>query len=194
MRRVGVLTLLVLVATVFFVAGCAKVRIQTIDPLTMRHTYSIAIATSFPPDETTKTVVGDMEEVMKMEVQRFTPIVSHPLYLKDPIHKIADIPQDLRDEADALFLLDEVSYTPPPRARLVIKFRVWEFASGYKGPRTITVDCDCQGMGSQEALNILAKQATRHILRGIWGPPETDLPTGLGGLVDFGREGMGGGF
>ncbi len=188
------ITTLLLLGLAILTAGCAKVRVKTIDPLTMRHTYSIAIATSFPPDTITKTVVGDMKEVMEMEVQRFTPVVSDPLYIKDKIARVADIPQDLREQADALFLLDEVSYTPPPHAELVLKFRVWEFASGYKGPRSITVDCDCQGMDSREALDVLAKQATRHILRGVWGPPETDLPSGLGGLADFGREGLGGGF
>ena len=185
---------LVLLSGLFLLAGCARVRVNTIAPLTMKHTYSIVLATSFQPDATAKKVVADMKEVMEFEVQRFTPVVAKPLYLKDPIKRVSDIPQDLRDQGDALFLLDEVSYTPPPHAKLVLKFRVWEFASGYKGPRTITVDCDCQGISSQEALTTLAKQATRYILRGIWGPPETDLPSGLGGLSDFGWGYISGGY
>jgi len=184
--------LFIVVGLVLFMAGCARVRVNTIAPLTMKHTYSIVLATSFSPHDAATRVMKDMKEVMEYEEQRFTPILANPLYIKDKIERVADIPQDLRDQADALFLFDEIKYTSPPRARLELMFRVWEFASGYKGSRTITVDCDCQGVNSQEALTLLAKQATRYILRGIWGPPETDLPSGLGGLSDFGFGYIGG--
>lgn len=163
--------------------GCGQhIRVNNMDPLPLKHTYALVIATSYPPQETTKEVVQTMKEEMEFEDQVFTPFLSSPLQLKDK-------PESLKDIGDTLLLIRKVIYQPPPQAKITLNMEFFEFATGEKAPRSITVSCACPKIGKKEALKLLSKEATRHILEEIEPPDDAVLSKGFSGLGDGGAEG-----
>ena len=179
MRRAAVL----IVFLAFFLIGCGQhIRVKEMAPLPLKHTYALVIATSYPPQETTKAVVQTMKGVMEFEDQVFTPFLASPLQLKGK-------PESLKDLGDALLLIKKVIYKPPPQAKLTLEMEFFEFATGRNAPRSITVSCTCPQMGKREALELLSKEAIRHILQEIEAPDDAVLSKGFSGLGDGGAEG-----
>ncbi|RLD99216.1 MAG: hypothetical protein DRI92_02675 [Aquificota bacterium] len=173
----------VLLVFSLFLAGCAaRVQVKTIEPLRLEHTYSIVLATSYAPDEVTRSVIGFMKRVMEFENQEFTPVVAEPLQLKGSSQSLAGL-------GDTLFLIKRMEYSPPPEATLRVDFDVLEYDTSFKASRTIEVICHCPGFSPDEALEFLAETATRWILEGVQGPVDAFLSTGFGGLGDGGAEG-----
>ncbi len=178
MRRTAWLVVLAL-----FLVGCGqRISVKSMAPLRLKHTYALVIATSYPPDETTRVVLREMKEVMEFENQVFTPFFASPLQLKDK-------PESLKDVGDTLLLIKGIEFKPPPQASLTLKMEFFEYDTGEKNCRTTSVFCQCPRTQKEKALKILAKEAIRYILEEIKSPPDAFLSTGFGGLGDGGTEG-----
>jgi len=167
----------------FLLMGCGqRIKVKSMDPLPLKHTYALVMATSYPPHETTKEVIQAMKEVMEFENQVFTPFLSSPLQLKGE-------PESLEDLGDTLLLIRKVTYQPPPQAKLTLNMEFFEFATGRNAPRSITISYTCPQMEKKEALKVLSKEAIRYILQEIDPPDDAVLSKGFGGLGDGGAEG-----
>ncbi len=179
MRKV----VLLIVSLMFLLVGCGqRIKVKSMNPLPLKHTYALVIATDYPPDETTKRVIQAMKEVMEFENQVFTPFLASPLQLKGE-------PESLKNLGDALLLIKKETYLPPPRAKLTLDMEFFEFATGRREPRSITISYACPQVGNKEAIEVLSKEAMRYILQEIEPPADAFLSKGFGGLGDGGAEG-----
>ena len=161
--------------------GMPKITIVDMEPVRLPHTYSVVIATSYPSDKDTETVVQTMKAIMEFEDQLFTPFLAKPLQLKED-------PGSLSDLGDSLFLIKRLDFTQLPESRLSLDLEIFEYTSGLKAERSITVNCKCKGMNRQQALKLTAKEAIRHILEQIEPPPDAFLSKGFSGLGDGGAD------
>ncbi len=175
--------LLAFAAVSWLIVGCSrsKATIVEMGPVRLPHTYSVVIATSYPPDKDTKAVVQTMKTIMEFEDQVFTPFIATPLQLKGN-------PGSLSDLGDSLFLIKKLDFTPPPNSSLTLDLEIFEYTSGLKANRSITINCRCENMSRQQALELTAKEAIRHILEQIDPPTDAVLSKGFSGLGDGGAD------